>query len=407
MASQGLRVVRELEWFDNYANYSVKRKEMANVAVLPNVNYKNLLYVYPLPIEKCNFRNVTVKVELRNWHPQDFKSQFKEQTMPKGSADLGGSLPDSCSSSMRAIYGRSCTSVLTDSATVPVTYHSNKPPMGGEIKVRLPTVMKPSHHMLFTLYHVHCKKRKNETSPQEVIGYGILPIFSPEDEKILKSENDEGEVSVMVRDGLHEIMVQVGTTLTEAYSCYTPVKPRAGGHDGKDRSRSSFGSLSNKLTFINLQVATRLRSSLYTQDPPLNQFFASYGNIAVQDMSATAGHEDLDSIGKEKPSPEMAVQTMLEAIHRLPDANPFEVTSHILSTFRFVLDIIKGKLGSEDSDFADKKSRPLKDIATVALLQLFRMVSIYSDQVNLSASSRCTYFLNCHRTLIVESGVYN
>ncbi len=75
-------------------------------------------------------------------------------------------------------------------------------------------------------------------------------------------------------------------------------------------------------------------------------------------------------------------QQLFEAMSRLPTANPFEVTAHILSTFRFVLDILKGNLASsEDLVFNDAKCKSLKDMATVTLLQLFRMVSVFADQV--------------------------
>jgi hypothetical protein len=152
--------------------------------------------------------------------------------------------------------------------------------------------MKPSFHVLFTLYHIHCKVRKNETSSQDVIGYGILPLFSPEGESLLLQDtNEEGEVSVMLHDGVHEIMIQVGGSMVDAYAAYTKrehaqgnAADSTGTGTGRSRadSRASYGgSLSSKLSFLQLQVATRLRSSLYTQDPPLNRFLVSYGKLAT------------------------------------------------------------------------------------------------------------------------------
>jgi hypothetical protein len=98
---------------------------------------------------------------------------------------------------------------------------------------------------------------------------------------------------------------------------------------------------------------------------------------------STLGQDDLDSRGGEsKVSAERLQQQLLEAMSRLPEANPFEVTAHVLSTFRFVLDVLKGDLASsEDLVFNEAKCKPLKDMATVTLLQLFRMVSVFADQV--------------------------
>ena len=78
------------------------------------------------------------------------------------------------------MYGRSSSAVWGETANLTVMHHERVPKFSDEVKVSLPPVLSHKHHILFTFYHLSCKKRgKNDSSDSNLspIGYAFLPVY--------------------------------------------------------------------------------------------------------------------------------------------------------------------------------------------------------------------------------------
>ncbi|PVD22808.1 hypothetical protein C0Q70_16064 [Pomacea canaliculata] len=70
------------------------------------------------------------------------------------------------------IFGKSSCPEFTREAFTAVTYHNKSPDFYEEVKIKLPGRLLPTHHLLFTFYHISCQVKKNEPTPTEVpVGY--------------------------------------------------------------------------------------------------------------------------------------------------------------------------------------------------------------------------------------------
>ncbi|XP_076270905.1 dedicator of cytokinesis protein Ziz isoform X1 [Rhynchophorus ferrugineus] len=127
--------------------------------VHPYTTFVNHLYVYPLSL---NFdtqkvftraRNIACIVELRDSDNEEAKG-----------------LP--------CIYGRPGQPVLVSHMSCAVLHHNTIPTWYEEIKIRLPTNILYSHHLLFTFYHISCDiTKKRENGIETCVGYAWLPLL--------------------------------------------------------------------------------------------------------------------------------------------------------------------------------------------------------------------------------------
>ncbi|KAG6617321.1 PH domain-containing protein [Phytophthora cinnamomi] len=122
------------------------------------VSYINTLYIYPLQIEKCQYRNVAIRVQLLQ----------REVDAVRGVEEAEDAV-------LRAVYR--ANNQVGRSAYALVGYHQKNPQFEDEIKICLPVSLTPEHHILFTFYHVHCKKLQPNQPQQELIGYAVLPLL--------------------------------------------------------------------------------------------------------------------------------------------------------------------------------------------------------------------------------------
>lgn len=62
---------------------------------------------------------------------------------------------------------------MTTRETTTIEYHNKKPKFNDEIKIQLPPLLTPSHHLLITFYHIQCqsKKVKKEDNTQVIISF--------------------------------------------------------------------------------------------------------------------------------------------------------------------------------------------------------------------------------------------
>ncbi|XP_018332779.1 dedicator of cytokinesis protein 9 [Agrilus planipennis] len=127
--------------------------------VHPYVTFVNHLFVYPhclsFDTQKVftRARNIACVVEIRD-------------------SDEDGAKPIQC------IYGRPGQKPLVAQVSCAVLHHNTVPMWYEEIKVKLPINLNPSHHLLFTFYHISCDiSKKRDNGVENCIGYAWLPLL--------------------------------------------------------------------------------------------------------------------------------------------------------------------------------------------------------------------------------------
>ncbi|KAL0583991.1 hypothetical protein ABG067_006088 [Albugo candida] len=189
----------------------------------------NALYFYPIQIERCNYRNVVVRVHLLTTE-LDFVPGFEHCD-----ATTGSILPN--------FYG---TNGMEPFALSSVHYHQKNPQFDDEIKVVLPSTLDSRHHLFITFYHVHCKKVTEFHAQQELIGYSALPLMD--------------QCGRIVQDSMHTLSITM--TPSSRSSRYSPPVELPEGY-----SQSFYDTLipnNNRLPAFTCK--TRVLSSIYSQD---------------------------------------------------------------------------------------------------------------------------------------------
>uniref|UniRef100_A0A8C0KZJ3 Dedicator of cytokinesis 7 n=1 Tax=Canis lupus dingo TaxID=286419 RepID=A0A8C0KZJ3_CANLU len=188
---------------------------------VPNTTYRNLLYIYPQSLNFANrqgsARNITVKVQF-----------------------MYGEDP---SNAMPVIFGKSSCSEFSKEAYTAVVYHNRSPDFHEEIKVKLPATLTDHHHLLFTFYHVSCQQKQN-TPLETPVGYTWIPMLQ----------------NGRLKTGQFCLPVSLEKP-PQAYSVLSPEVPLPG-----------MKWVDNHKGVFNVEVVTV--SSIHTQDPYLDKFFA-------------------------------------------------------------------------------------------------------------------------------------
>eukprot|EP01133_Synstelium_polycarpum_P007759 gene7759-9098_t len=192
----------------------------------PHHAYTNNLYIYPdtINLSKAHGRNVCIRIEIRD-------------------SDILSTPP------LRVIYGRSSSQRLTNSYHTQTHYHNKTPTFTDEIKIQLPTNLSPKFHVLFSVYHIVCNKKKEEED-SSLIGYSVLPLYK--DRKF-------------VDNGAHNLPLALGAP-----------KDNYLRGDDSDHSFLEGGKSVFKFNLV-------LKSSLYPQNTHLNRFFLNSQDPALSD----------------------------------------------------------------------------------------------------------------------------
>ncbi|KAJ4832808.1 MAP kinase Spk1 [Turnera subulata] len=117
----------------------------------PFLQLFHCLYVYPLTVSLSRKRNLFIRTELRK-DDSDVRRQPLEVMHPR---ELGSPLQKWVHTQVAVGSRMAC-------------YHD-------EIKLSLPAVWTPSHHLLFTFFHVDLQTKLEAPKPV-VIGYAVLPL---------------------------------------------------------------------------------------------------------------------------------------------------------------------------------------------------------------------------------------
>ncbi|XP_026638060.1 dedicator of cytokinesis protein 7 isoform X1 [Microtus pennsylvanicus] len=188
---------------------------------VPNTTYRNLLYIYPQSLNFANrqgsARNITVKVQF-----------------------MYGEDP---SNAMPVIFGKSSCSEFSKEAYTAVVYHNRSPDFHEEVKVKLPATLTDHHHLLFTFYHVSCQQKQN-TPLETPVGYTWIPMLQ----------------NGRLKTGQFCLPVSLEKP-PQAYSVLSPEVPLPG-----------MKWVDNHKGVFNVEVVAV--SSIHTQDPYLDKFFA-------------------------------------------------------------------------------------------------------------------------------------
>lgn len=135
--------------------------EVAELSPLvhPYVSFSNHLYIYPQSLSFdsqktfSRARNLACVVQLKD-------------------SDQDGSSPIPC------IYRGSRSEKLVSWSSCAVLHHNTNPSWYDEIKLLLPVCITPSHHLLFTFYHISIQGSKKRDSGIEVpVGYAWIPLL--------------------------------------------------------------------------------------------------------------------------------------------------------------------------------------------------------------------------------------
>lgn len=80
-----------------------------------------------------------------------------------------------------AIFEKSPSLNYVSEAYSTVSYHQKCPTFYDEFKIKLPADLNEKHHLLFTFYHISCRRRgtqdnfqqKFQFAPDSIIGYTV------------------------------------------------------------------------------------------------------------------------------------------------------------------------------------------------------------------------------------------
>eukprot|EP00069_Balaena_mysticetus_P004402 bmy_00824T0 len=157
------------------------------------------------------------------------------------------------SNAMPVIFGKSSCSEFSKEAYTAVVYHNRiiqfslamklSPDFHEEIKVKLPATLTDHHHLLFTFYHVSCQQKQN-TPLETPVGYTWIPMLQ----------------NGRLKTGQFCLPVSLEKP-PQAYSVLSPEVPLPG-----------MKWVDNHKGVFNVEVVAV--SSIHTQDPYLDKFFA-------------------------------------------------------------------------------------------------------------------------------------
>ncbi|XP_048588509.1 dedicator of cytokinesis protein 9 isoform X4 [Nematostella vectensis] len=207
-------------------------------AAYPHTTYVNNFYVYPISLNFNNqkvfskARNISVTIEFRDIDAQD-------------------ALPLKC------IYSSDGTPTFTTRVTAPVVHHCTNPTFYHEVKIKLPTQITEKHHVFFTFQHIACEQSKNtggsgsvrgKPSPVETpVGYAWMPILH--EGRIRQDDNQLLVAQYAPDEYLSARYIGIGKTMGPDVRWVDKEKPL-------------------------FKANCRLVSTIYTQDPYVNNFFS-------------------------------------------------------------------------------------------------------------------------------------
>ncbi|CAN0055320.1 unnamed protein product [Pylaiella littoralis] len=319
--------------------------------------HSNVMYVYVQGLERCQQRNLAIRVELR--------------LLPLGKesrTSVGDSLP--------AIFSHQLGPTFVSECYAQTTYHSRTPQVCDEIKVQLPELLTPRHRLVFTVFHVHVKRKtggmfaKSGSGDEQVqfpIGVASLPLMRkngallPDDQHLIILSPNANAAAASIDDSFRDESVD-STMLTNS-----PMSASS--------ATSGGGSMC-------IRVQTRAVSSLYTQDPSLAAFLAQ--------QPPPLGHLKSMALNP-RPDPGMlremssSMEGLEYATDRMQGASEWAVEGHFLVTARALLRCLCFGKGDMDWSWGDPNAHHrLRCTAFISLLHTLHKCASYFTKVDIS-----------------------
>ncbi|XP_019059153.1 PREDICTED: guanine nucleotide exchange factor SPIKE 1 isoform X2 [Tarenaya hassleriana] len=219
----------------------------------PFLHLFHCLYVYPLSVALSRKRNIFIRVELR-----------------KDDADVR-------SQPFEAIYPREPGVALQKWAHTQVAVGAKVASYHDEIKISLPTTWTPSHHLLFTFFHIDLQTKLEAPRPV-VVGYASLPLL---------------------------------TYIHSRSEIYLPVVRELVPHYLQDNTKERLDFLEDGKNIFKLRL--RLCSSLYPTNERVRDFFLEYDRHTLR-TSPPWGSELLQAINSLKHVDSTALLQFLHPI---------------------------------------------------------------------------------------------
>lgn len=235
--------------------------------LMPNYEYQNLLYIYPLSVNFTNrqgssARNIAIKINF-------MKDEQEHCALP-------------------VIFGRSSTCEFTKETYLNVIYHNKTPQYYDEVKIKLPGLLSGSnYHILFSYYHVSCNQNKNENDSNSIetfIGFSWLPLIQS-DLRIINSGN-------------YLLPIIFADKIIGGYSTQNPCiinmdQQRDTGLTSGPQSASASLIGSNQPIGNYLELRLKLNSTIHTQDEYLDKFILLINSYLMNDCSySSQQHQD-------------------------------------------------------------------------------------------------------------------
>lgn len=223
----------------------------------PFLQLFHCLYVYPLTVSLSRKRNLFIRVELR-----------------KDDADA-------CKQPLEAMHSREPGMPLQKWAHTQVAVGARVASYHDEVKVSLPALWTPLHHLFFTFFHIDLQTKLEAPKPV-VIGYASLPLCTP-----------------------------LSTNATLRSEISLPIMRELVPHYLQDSTKERLDYLEDGKNVFRLRL--RLCSSLYPINERIRDFFLEYDRHTLR-TSPPWGSELLEAINSLKNVDSTALLQFLQPI---------------------------------------------------------------------------------------------
>lgn len=235
-----------------------------DMPVFPDLQFVNLLYLYPISYAFAKTKHVACKMELRMEKKRD------PEMPPTARVSTGGSNP------LKMIFQKSNSAAQANSCITQIQHHKKGSPYD-EVKILMPLDLTPDFHIFFSFFSVAKKNGK-----RVLLGYAALPLTDATGKLI-----HNGVHSLPVTESLQREYLEEVRNTDE-----TQPPPKEGG---------SLFSAAPKVFDVRVHFST----TIFNQNVQLHSFFHALPN-------------DKELIGAGKERGDVLIQQAIEHITQVP-----------------------------------------------------------------------------------------
>nr|CAB3500949.1 unnamed protein product [Digitaria exilis] len=352
------------------------------------------LYVYPLTVSLSRKRNLFIRVELRK-DDSDIRKPPLEAVHPRER------------NTMLQKWGHTQIAVGTRMAS----YHD-------EVKISLPALLTPQHHLVFTFFHVDLQMKLEAPKPV-VVGYSVLPLsthiqyasssdFFNVDQYHYISPTNTMWLDLLVKK-CPSLKLMDNTLLHSDVSL--PILRELVPHYLQESGKERMDYLEDGKTVFRLRL--RLCSSLFPVNERIRDFFVEYDRHTLH-TSPPWGSELLEAINSLKNVESTALLQFLQPIlnmllHLIGDGGETlqakgyrvgPVYDDVLAMAWFFLELIVKSMGLEQSRLFYHNLPLGEDVPPLQLKEgVFRCIMQLFDCLLTEVHERCKKGLSLAKRL--------